>query len=227
MQFIFNNFCYSVLDEEKLTVVVGNTSSSSIPNAVYSKYTPNIIIPQFIYHENKKYEVVEVAKNAFDGCDVTKHVTIPSSIIVIRRGAFHEMTNVETFEIKGGGRLTIIEKYAFARMYKLKTLVLPSSLVNLTQQCLACMTNLTHLYYCSSIEVSEDVFRDFLEESITNLNLKIHVPRTYNGTMFGNRTNLVFDDFLQKCFFSFDNTCKIRNNRMGISQLFLILISIS
>lgn len=229
MQFIYRNFCYSVIDSTKLIVSVGNTSNPSSPNAIYSSYASSIVISQFVYQENKKYEVVEIAENAFRGCNITKHIVIPSSIIAIRKGCFDSMFSVETFVIKGGSRLETIEIFALSRLYGLKTLVLPYTVSSIADESLACLINLIDLYICGSVEVTNDVFRDYIEADKTNPSLRIHVPRTYKGIRFGNRTNLANDDYSSMCVFSSEHSCKPKSNRMNsiaLSMIAVILASI-
>ena len=216
MQFYYKGFVYSVLNETLKTAAIGNTSSTLEPNAVDKTYSSDIVIPSFVYHSNKKYEVVEISWNAFNQCNETKHLTIPGSIIALRRACFHGMTSVETFEIKGASRLETIELHAFARMYKLKSLVLPYYAYNITQQCFACLLSITDIYICCITEITSDVFRDYRKDDLTNPNLVIHVPKMYNGTHFGSRTNLTYDDFFQKCSFSSYRTCKQRNNQRSL-----------
>ena len=210
MQFVYKNFCYSIINETKKTVCIGNTSSTNMRNAVYDANILNIYIPQFVYNSNKKYEVIEVSNNAFLLCNLTKYVSIPCSIIAIRMGGFKCMINVET--------------YGFSRMYKLKTLALPYSILSLDDQCLACLISLQDLYICSSTSITSDVFRDNNKDDLTNINLRIHIPRTYEGTYFGKRTNLIDDYFSNECIFSSHHSCKPRNYKFSIIQLLVYQI---
>ena len=75
------------------------------------------------------------------------------------------------------------------------------------------------IYACCLSETMIDVFKD---RKIIMIWL-LMFQKIYNRTHFGYRTNLFFDDFFQKCSFSFFHECKQRNSQCSlvIQNLFL------
>ena len=131
------------------------------------------------------------------------------------------MIKVETFEFDKGSRLRTIEIYGICRLYSLKILVIPYTVDDLAQECFDCLPNLTDLYYCNTLTVINDVFKDYTTDFPTRSDVRIHVPRSYGGTTFATKANLIITDFSQKCGLNPIISCKQRNTTyIGISLYF-------
>ena len=81
--------------------------------------------------------------------------------------------------------------------------------------------SITDIYVCCLTQITIDVFRDKASDDLTNPNLVIHVPKSYEASYFGNRTNLVYDNFYRKCYFMYSS---IQVNRQEMIMYILLII---
>lgn len=104
------------------TILVKIVEGKAIIQNVPEK-SGTVTIPATVEKDGKKVPVTEIGKNAFKGTDITQ-VTIPSSVTVIRQGAFADCQDLSKVTITGG--VKTIEKEAF-KGCAIKEVNLPSS----------------------------------------------------------------------------------------------------
>ena len=79
-EFTVDGVRYSVNDDNKTVMVVGNPSGS--------KLTGDLTIPESVTYGGISYPVTSISYWAFNGCSGLTSVTIPNSVTEIGRGAF-------------------------------------------------------------------------------------------------------------------------------------------
>ena len=58
------------------------------------EYAPNLVIPDTVVYEGKKYKVVEISAHAFDGCNALNSVEISANVTTIGERAFAGCDNI-------------------------------------------------------------------------------------------------------------------------------------
>ena len=250
--FTYNGILFSVINEDLKTVRTGNNSNTG-PNAVGSDYGPDLNIPTHAIKENgKKYLVTEIGSFSFNTCRGVKSAYVPSTVRIIRKRGFAAMTNcvslkfgefsqLKTIEAEGLYDLYALESLTFTSncittvgkavmMFasKIKTLTLPSSLININTLAFGGMIGLQTFYYCGSAEQSNAIFNTYVPSNPqTNASAEIYVTSRYKGTMLGNRSIKGVDD--KHCQSQF-TICKIGPTstytlyRISIAIFILIII---
>ena len=83
------------------------------------KYTGNVSIPSYVNYNDKRYDVIGIAGNAFSNCTELLSVTIPNSVTIIANdpsyngigGAFRGCTSLTSITIPNS--VTHLGSYAF------------------------------------------------------------------------------------------------------------------
>ena len=166
----------------------------------------------------KKYEVVEAGIRCCQGCDAITSISLPCSIIILRAGCFDRCTGAKSFTFRKGSKLEVIESSALARLYSIKTLVIPPTVNSIGASGICCFKNLQAMYVCGLYQPNGKVF---FEEDPNKmpLSVPIYVSRYYSSSNFSTR-KVTISDFADKCFMQ-ENTCNIRS-KSGQGLFFLI-----
>ncbi len=106
------------LDEENLTAEVVKKSGG---------YEGDIIIPETVFFETAFYRVTSIGEFAFYECSSLTAITIPDSIIEIRRCAFSHCEKLTSITIPDG--VEIIDECAFSWCISIDSVVIPDSVV--------------------------------------------------------------------------------------------------
>ena len=112
--------------------------------------------------------------------------------------------------------------------FKIKTLILPSSVINIEKLAFGGMTSLQTIYYCGSTEQNKETFNTAVSENPqTNGNAAIYVTSRYKGKTFGGRSIKGIDD--KHCQSQF-STCRIGQTitytpyRISVTTFVLIIL---
>ena len=77
---------YSFLSNEDFTVAV--TCKGDYAHAFSDEYTGDVVIPETVMYDGKRYSVTSIGNNAFSYCTSLNSITIPNSVTDIGRSAF-------------------------------------------------------------------------------------------------------------------------------------------
>ena len=221
MSFQYRGVNYSVINETTRTARVGlNTTETDKPTAVPKDYSKALFIPQFVYNENKKYEVVETGIRCCQRCTAITSISLPCSIIILRGGCFDECSSAKSFTFRKGSKLEVIEYCALARLYSIKTLVLPPTVRSIGSSGICCFKNLQALYICGIYQITSEVFFES-DQYVMPQSVPIYVSRYYSYSTFSTR-KVTISDFADKCFMQ-ENTCNIKST--SVQHLFLLIFN--
>ena len=224
MNFQHKGINYSVINETTKTARIGlsypDTNSNS---AVANRYAKALFIPQFVYCENIKYEVVEAGTRCCQYCTLITEISLPCSIVALRSGCFDGCTGTKSFIFRKGSKLEVIESDALARLYSIKTLVLPPTIKSINTNGICCHTNLQALYVCGLFNPTDRVFFE-TDPSVMPLTVPIYVSRLYPYSVFSTR-NVTIADFTDKCFPQ-EKTCNIRHSSSQSIKLLTLICAI-
>lgn len=219
-------FKYTTIPDSK-TAKIGNAIDKETCNSgiLDVNYSHPVKIPEYAYHDNVKYEIVEIGISAFRYCRYIPKVTIPPTIITINYWAFNWLISCKEFVFLPGSKLTTIVSGAFSRCYSITTLVLPNTVRSISDYGLAYLGSLKTLYICGNPSISEDIFWDTVKDEgdvVAPSDLQIYVPFEFTGTStYRNFTKTYFNkvcDFTIKCKTCFDCTLDLH-----LATLFTII----
>ena len=91
----------------------------------YDDLTGNLIIPQYVAYNGKKYSVISIGDGTFNKCYSLISVTIPNSVISIGQYAFNDCCGLKSIII--GDSVKSIGYSAFSLCVKLKSITIPNS----------------------------------------------------------------------------------------------------
>lgn len=86
--FEVNGIKYNVTSEGDLTVEVAR-----------KEYSGDIVIPESVTYNNKKYRVTSIGERAFAGFPFLKSLTIPKSIISVHKYAIYDLPRLESVNV--------------------------------------------------------------------------------------------------------------------------------
>jgi len=149
-------------------------------NAIVSGIIPcpeddstNIVIPEMVKQDGRKYKVTKIGKRAFGGCRYITSITIPSSVISIDESAFGGCTGLTSITIPSSvinigygafcdcsnlssitlpNSLTSIGERAFLRCGSLSSITLPNSLTNIGNEAFWECTSLASIIIPNSVK---------------------------------------------------------------------------
>ncbi|MEG2151315.1 MAG: leucine-rich repeat domain-containing protein [Bacteroidaceae bacterium] len=97
--------------------LLNNNGTAIVCGADKSAISGNIVIPEFVDYNSKKYGVTKI-EDAFSGCIGLTSITIPNSVTTIGWNAFSGCTGLTSIDIGSG--VTTIDEYAFNGCAKLQ-----------------------------------------------------------------------------------------------------------
>lgn len=130
---------YNILSEEEKTVEV--TSGDS--------YTGEIIIPEEVAYEEKKYSVVSIGKSAFRASYELTSITIPNSVKTIGDYAFDYCIALNSLIF--GSSVESIGVLAFGHCKSLVLITLPNTVITIKESAFDTCTSLTTINLPNSI----------------------------------------------------------------------------
>lgn len=83
--------------EYKVLTETGNTGTVQIID--YDNNKAQLTIPEIITYDSKQYTVVDIANNAFSGCNALTNIGLPDSIVKIGEYSFEDCISLETINI--------------------------------------------------------------------------------------------------------------------------------
>ncbi|MBQ2916657.1 MAG: leucine-rich repeat protein [Clostridia bacterium] len=110
--------------EYKVLTEAGNTGTVQITD--YDNNKAQLIIPEIITYDSKQYTVVDIANNAFSGCDTLTNIELPDSITGIGDSAFSNCTSLTSIIIPNS--VKAIPYNCFSGSTSLEYVKLPDSL---------------------------------------------------------------------------------------------------
>ena len=84
--FVVDGIYYKILSNEDFTVAV--TCKGDYYHTFSNEYTGDVIIPETVMYDGKRYSVISINISAFSECRGLTSVAIPNSVTSIGRGAF-------------------------------------------------------------------------------------------------------------------------------------------
>ena len=108
----------------------------------YPYSSENIVIPEYVEHNNVKYPVVSFSPEAFSYNPNLRSIVIPSTVTEIENSSFYNCSGLEKVVLPS--KLSKIGDYAFYNCTGLKSFVLPAS-VKSVGECVFGYANLEHL----------------------------------------------------------------------------------
>ena len=121
--FYVDNLKYTIIDEVKHYVSVGQ---SSIPA------TGNVNIPPYVTNPDDGigYEVTEIGESAFNGCYNLTSISIPDGVTTIGNDAFGNCSSLTTINIPDG--VTSIGRHAFMDCRSLTSITIPEGVTRIS-----------------------------------------------------------------------------------------------
>ena len=158
--FEVDGISYNITSESGLTVEVTR-----------KEYRGNIVIPESVTYNNKKYRVTSIGKRAFASCLWLTSLTIPKSITSVQEYAFSELIRLESVTINCktvkswfsdnyslkkvvlGNGVEIIDNYAFFSCGGISSLSIPNTVKSIGEYAFQQCGGLTSLTIPGSVKV--------------------------------------------------------------------------
>lgn len=177
---------YATIPNSK-TAKIWNAVNLQTTNSGISdiNYAQPVEIPSYVYHNNIKYEIVEIGLSSFRNCTHVPKMIIPPTIITIKKWAFDWLISCTEFIFLPGSKLTTISSDSFCRCYSIKTLILPNSIRTIENYSISYMKSLKYVYICGNPSIETDIFKDYVKgyEVVAPDDLEIFVPFEFTGTL--------------------------------------------
>ncbi len=146
--FLLNGIFYRITDFDNLLVQIFG----------YESTTPEIIIPDTVTFNDKKYAVTSLADKCFANCTMITKVKLPETVGYIGKSAFENCKKLTTINIPE--KLTAIHEFTFGNCVKLKTLKLPESVTQIEQYAFANCDALTTINLTQNLEaINKGIFQ--------------------------------------------------------------------
>ncbi len=123
----FNINAQVFTDKEFKFKITSNNTVEVIENNI--TYSANLIIPDSVIYENKKYAVTSIDFFCFSSNNSILTVSFPNTIINIKDYAFNNCKNLKSVQFANG--ILNIGNYSFQNCISLSTINLPNSLTNI------------------------------------------------------------------------------------------------
>ena len=189
--------CYYINDEAgKVVSVINDVQSMQRGTTSNNKYKGDVIIPDFVNHNGKKYKVVSIKNNAFKDSEITS-VCIPNTIGTIGDEAFRGCKRLTSVTFSNGntpsnGNTLIIRPYAFADCPKLSIVVLPESVESIGNNAFQNCTKLT------SVTIPDEKVRIAKGAIPPNVTIKYSGRKMSSQEGVENENNLEFNGLYYK-----------------------------
>lgn len=158
---------YNITSEGDLTVEVAR-----------KEYVGDIVIPESVIYNNKKYKVTAIGERAFAGMMQLKALTIPQTITTIQQYALSELPNIESVTIN----CKTVERW-FYENYSLKTVVLGNNVKIISDKAFFGCTKLSSLTIPNSVtSIGDMAFQDC---ALTSLIIPGSVRKLGDGAFAG------------------------------------------
>lgn len=118
-KYTLNDIVYTLHDDAERFAEVSDNNLG-----YYGEAPKNIVIPDLVSYKGEDYPVRYIGESAFQYCQKIKSMSIPNSVIDIKKKAFWGCQNMETVEM--GGSVKTIGSSAFSFCDKLKSINLPN-----------------------------------------------------------------------------------------------------
>ncbi|GHT19895.1 hypothetical protein FACS189429_7930 [Bacteroidia bacterium] len=169
--YAFNAFAFSFSAVNNGKYIYYNIISAVEPYIVEvtyatTKYSGNIVIPEYVTYGGNTYAVTSIGDNAFSACNALNSVTIPNSVTSIGNNAFSNDLSLTYFvmpnsvttignqcfsacmsliSVNLSDSLTSIGTFAFAYCDALRSITIPSSVTSIGDWAFAGCTALTFI----------------------------------------------------------------------------------
>lgn len=114
-----------------------------------TKYTGNVVIPEYVEYEGVTFSVTSIGSSAFDNCWGLTSITIPNSVTSIGNSAFEDCCGLTSITIPNS--LTSIEECAFLNCSSLTSITIPNSVISIGSFAFAYCSDLTSLTIPNSV----------------------------------------------------------------------------
>ena len=206
MTTIENGILYTAKDNTNFIAIIGNESGTD-SNAVKSGISLNIIIPERVTINNKKYTVNTIGRYAFRCYRELKSLYIPKTIECIGEFCFDYCTSLSKVIFSPQSKLKEISQVAFFNCI-FETIVIPPTVEVIGKFAFSYCSRLQKIYYCGKVQQNEMLFDYSPQTSTTPTSLRIIVTSSYkDGPSFGQRTVASIND--NKCRYYSDNNISI------------------
>lgn len=147
--------CFIAFFFIQINSITARTTNDDIVNYIVSNdfaFTPEycdkeeVVVPDYIIKNGKKYSVDEIPRDAFKGCKKLKKVTLPSTITDILEYAFSGCENLEEVIFPEYCQCIDISFYAFEDCKSLKTITLPYKMQQICENAFIGCENLRDVY---------------------------------------------------------------------------------
>ena len=153
---IYYNWRYDVNGKELKELAVTHQSSYLRPA---NSYSGNVVIPESVDYNNKKYPVTGIGMSAFINCDNLTSVTIPNSVSSIYEGAFCNCPALTSIKVNSGNRVydsrdncnAVIESSTNKLVVGCNGTVIPNSVIEIGIEAFEGCTNMTSIIIPNSV----------------------------------------------------------------------------
>lgn len=209
VDFKVGEFYFNILSEADLTVELTAPTYRGY-------YQGDIVIPEFVTYNKKKYRVVSLDEKSFRGCLFLNSLTIPRSVIT-SKASFSDcirMTSVTLHckkvtnymfycrsslkKVVIGEEVESIGEKAFSGCTNLTSLIIPNGVKSMGKEAFSCCSNLNSLTISNGVElIGEYAFKHCV--SLTSVTIPGSVKTIGNGAFWGceNLLTLVLSEGIQ------------------------------
>ena len=189
--------CFIAFFFIQINSITARTTNDDIVNYIVSNdfaFTPEycdkeeVVVPDYIIKNGKKYSVDEIPRDAFKGCKKLKKVTLPSTITDILEYAFSGCENLEEVIFPEYCQCIDISFYAFEDCKSLKTITLPYKMQQICENAFIGCENLRDVYInaCIAPQLQSSSFVAYpatlyVPKGCISYSL---IPQHYNLTLF-------------------------------------------
>ncbi len=154
---IYYSWRYDVNGKELKELAVTHQSSYLRPA---NSYSGNVVIPESVDYNNKKYPVIGIGMSAFINCDNLTSVTIPNSVSSIYEGAFCNCPALTSIKVNSGNRVydsrdncnAVIESSTNKLVVGCNGTVIPNSVIEIGRKAFGgCTTGMTSITIPNSV----------------------------------------------------------------------------
>ena len=178
-------FVYLVLSYQRRTAQIGNyteNSSAILQNGIVPSHAQTLT-ECYIPKEINGYKIIQLGYRALAGYPALKIIYVPNTLEYCAGDAFAYNPLLEEVIFEDNSQLKSLGFYAFFKCEKIKTIVIPKSVVRINGYSFGEMSSLERIYIQNLFVPHQNVSKSIFSNTNTE-NLQIFVPKNYLQSEF-------------------------------------------
>lgn len=170
---------YNIMSSTDMVVSV--TYRGSNVSEYSNEYTGDVIIPDYVFYDEKQYKVIDIGVAAFQGCRELTSVTIPNSVVAIEFYAFSNCRGLTSVTIPDS--VTYIWDHAFEGCKGLTSVIIGNSVIRIGNYAFDGCIGLTYVTIGNNVtSIGSSAF--FASSEIKSITCKATMPPSIPNGVF-------------------------------------------